>query len=80
MSKDNIIEVEWVVTEIVWGWNYKVNIEDMWLEVLAKPAGKLRKFNIKIIPWDRVKVELSTYDPTKGRITFRLNNNKKNES
>ena len=80
MSKDNVIEVEWVVTEIVGGGNYKVSIEEMWLEVLAKPAWKLRKFNIKIIPGDRVKVELSTYDPTKGRITFRLNNAKKNES
>ena len=79
MAKDNIIEVEGVVTEILGWWNYKVVVEDMGLEVIAKPAGKLRKFNIKIIPGDKVKVELSMYDPTKGRITFRLNNPKKNE-
>ncbi len=80
MVKEWVIEVEWIVQDILWGGNYKVFVEDMWLEVLAKPAGKLRKFNIKIIPGDRVKVEISTYDPTKGRITFRLNKPMKNES
>jgi len=80
MAKDNVIEVEGIVEDILGGWNYKVYVEEMGLEVMAKPAWKLRKYNIKIIPWDRVKLEISTYDPTKGRIVFRLNKPAKNES
>lgn len=41
------------------------------LEVTAYAAGKMKKHNIKIIPGDIVKVELSPYEPTKGRITYR---------
>ena len=43
-------------------------------EVLAHIGGKMRKHYIKIIPGDRVKVEVSPYDLTKGRITFRVRN------
>ncbi len=75
MTKDNKIEVEWVVVEILWGWFYKV---DIWegVFVRAKPAGKLRKNNIKIIVGDKVKVELNEYDPTQWRITYRLSGKK----
>jgi len=46
-------------------------ITDMDIEVTAYAAWKMKRFNIKIIPWDIVKVELSPYEPTKGRITYR---------
>lgn len=39
--------------------------------VLARPAGKLRMNRIRILPGDRVEVEISSYDPTRGRITYR---------
>lgn len=68
---NDAIEVEGVVTELMWWWVYKVMITDMDLEVTAYAAWKMKRFNIKIIPWDIVKVELSPYEPTKGRITYR---------
>jgi len=71
MVKTDKIEVEGTVIEILGGWEYKVEIgEGMF--VRAKPAWKLRKNNIRIIPGDKVKVELNEYDPTIWRITFRL--------
>ncbi len=70
MSND-VIEVEWVVTELLWWWVYKVLVNDMDLEVTAYAAWKMKRFNIKIIPWDLVKVELSPYEPTKWRIVYR---------
>lgn len=71
MVKDNKIEIEWTVVEVLWWWFYKVDIGN-WIFVSAKPAWKLRKNNIRIIVWDKVKVELNEYDPNKWRITYRL--------
>jgi len=51
-------------------------ITDMDIEVTAYAAWKMKRFNIKIIPGDIVKVELSPYEPTKGRITYRSINKK----
>ncbi len=65
------IEVEGIVTELMWWWVYRVMITDMDIEVTAYAAWKMKRFNIKIIPWDVVKVELSPYEPTKWRITYR---------
>ena len=48
-----------------------MHIDDMDIDVEAYAAGKMKRFNIKIIPGDLVKVELNTYEPTKGRITYR---------
>ncbi|MEQ9319281.1 MAG: translation initiation factor IF-1 [Polyangiaceae bacterium] len=44
---------------------------DNGMQVMAHLAGKLRRFRIRVLPGDRVSVEVSAYDPTKGRITFR---------
>lgn len=71
MANDEAIEVEGIVTELMWWWVYKVMITDMDIEVTAYAAWKMKRFNIKIIPGDIVKVELSPYEPTKGRITYR---------
>ena len=49
---------------------YKVAV-DKGPSVLAYASGKMKKFHIRIVPGDRVKVELSPYDLTRGRITFR---------
>ena len=51
--------------------SFKVKLEDG-SEVLAHLAGKLRRFRIKILPGDKVLVELSPYDLSRGRITYRL--------
>lgn len=68
---NDAIEVQGSVVEMLWWWNYKVYIEDMDLMVTAYAAWKMKRFNIKIIPWDIVNVELSPYEPTKGRIVYR---------
>jgi translation initiation factor IF-1 len=77
MAKDPKIELEGLIVEILWGWWYKV---DLWngMFVKWKPAGKLRKNNIKLIVWDKVKIELNEYDPTVGRIVYRLTPKKDN--
>jgi translation initiation factor IF-1 len=68
---NDVIEVEGIVTDILWWGKYKVLISDMDLEVEAYAAWKMKRYNIKIIPWDLVKVELNPYEPTKWRIVYR---------
>ena len=70
MSKEDVIEVEGVVSEALPNTLFKVKLEN-WHEILAHISGKLRMNYIKILPGDKVKVELSPYDLTKGRITWR---------
>jgi translation initiation factor IF-1 len=70
VAKDDVIEVEGIVTEALPNANFKVKLENGH-EVLAHISGKLRMHYIKILPGDVVKLELSTYDLTKGRITWR---------
>ena len=70
MSKEDVIEVEGVVTEALPNTNFKVELENGH-QILAHISGKLRMNYIKILPGDKVKVELSPYDLTKGRITWR---------
>ncbi len=70
MSKEDIIEVEGVVSEALPNTLFKVKLENGH-EVLAHISGKLRMNYIKILPGDKVKLELSPYDLTKGRITWR---------
>ena len=70
MSKEDVIEVEGVVTDSLPNTVFKVKLENGH-EVLAHISGKLRMNYIKILPGDKVKVELSPYDLTKGRITWR---------
>ena len=70
MAKEDIIEVEGTVVETLPSTTFKVELENGH-QVLAHISGKLRQNYIKILPGDKVKVELSPYDLTRGRITYR---------
>ncbi|MDP3723646.1 MAG: translation initiation factor IF-1 [Candidatus Omnitrophota bacterium] len=71
MPKEDVIEVEGAVVEALPNTMFRVEIQGNHI-VLAHLGGKLRKHYIRILPGDRVKLELSPYDLTRGRITFRL--------
>lgn len=70
-KKENIIEVFGTVLELLPGSRFSVNVEKINLKIIAYPSGKIRLNNIKILVGDRVKLELSPYDLTVGRIVFR---------
>lgn len=70
MSKEDAIVVEGTVLEPLPNAMFKVKLENGH-EVLAHISGKMRMFYIKILPGDKVTVELSPYDLTRGRITYR---------
>jgi len=70
LAKDDVIEVEGIVIEALPNTNFKVQLENGHV-VLAHISGKLRMNYIKILPGDKVKIELSPYDLTRGRITWR---------
>lgn len=70
MAKEDVIEVEGVVVEALPNTNFKVELENGH-QILAHISGKLRMNYIKILPGDKVKVELSPYDLNHGRITWR---------
>ena len=70
MSKADVIEVEGVVVEKLPNAMFKVELENNHV-VLAHISGKLRMNFIKILPGDKVTIELSPYDLTKGRIIWR---------
>ena len=70
MSIEDVIEVEGTVVEALPNTNFKVELENGH-QILAHISGKLRMNYIKILPGDKVKVELSPYDLSKGRITWR---------
>ena len=70
MSKADVIEVEGKVVEKLPNAMFRVTLENGH-EVLAHISGKLRMNIIKILPGDKVTIELSPYDLTKGRITWR---------
>jgi translation initiation factor IF-1 len=70
MAKDDVIEVDGIVEEALPNATFKVKLEDGHV-VIGHISGKLRMHYIKILPGDKVKMDLSTYDLTKGRITWR---------
>jgi len=71
MSKEEAIEVTATVLETLPNAMFKVKLEDGQHHVLAHISGKMRKNFIRILPGDRVLIELSPYDLTRGRITYR---------
>jgi translation initiation factor IF-1 len=73
MAKDNVIEVEATVVEALPNTMFKVKLENGVI-ILAHVSGKIRMHYIRILPGDRVMVEISPYDLTRGRITFRYKN------
>ena len=70
MAKDDLIEVEAKVVDVLPNTKFKVELENGHT-ILAHFSGKIRMNNIRILPGDKVKVELSPYDLTRGRITYR---------
>ena len=70
LSKEEAIEVEGIVIEPLPNAMFKVELDNGHV-VLAHISGKMRKYYIRILPGDRVTVELSPYDLTRGRITYR---------
>ena len=70
MAKDDVIELEGIVTDALPNARFKVNIGGGHM-ILAHISGKLRMNYIKILPGDKVTVQMSPYDLTQGRITWR---------
>ncbi|MCR4911329.1 MAG: translation initiation factor IF-1 [Bacilli bacterium] len=71
MSKADVIEVEAVVMETLPNATFRVKLENGAV-ILATVSGKIRMNYIRILPGDRVTVEISPYDLTRGRITYRF--------
>jgi translation initiation factor IF-1 len=73
LAKEDVIEVEGTITEALPNTQFRVELENGH-NVLAHISGKMRMNYIRILPGDRVKVELSPYDLSRGRITYRFRN------
>lgn len=71
MPKEEKITLDGEVTESLPNARFMVKLDDNGQEIMAYVSGRMRKFFIRILPGDKVKVELSPYDMTKGRITYR---------
>ena len=71
MASEDIIKVEGVIEQLLPGTLFKVKISGHDRYIVAHVSGKMRKNNIKVLLGDRVDLELSPYDMTKGRISFR---------
>jgi translation initiation factor IF-1 len=70
MAKEEVLEFSGVVTELLPNAMFRVKLENNH-EILAHTAGKMRKNRIRVLAGDKVNVEMTPYDLTKGRITFR---------
>ncbi|OGY88595.1 MAG: translation initiation factor IF-1 [Candidatus Komeilibacteria bacterium RIFCSPLOWO2_01_FULL_45_10] len=70
-NKKGFIEVEGVVLELLPSATFKVKLNNGH-EILTHLSGKMRMFNIRLVPGDKVRVEITPYDLTKGRITYRM--------
>lgn len=71
MAKEEMLSLQGRVLEALANTNFRVKLLDIDTEIIAHISGKMRKNYIKIIPGDFVTVEISPYDLTKGRITYR---------
>jgi len=71
MAKEELLEFTGIVKELLPNAMFRVEL-DNGHEVLAHTAGKMRKFRIRVLAGDRVNVEMTPYDLSKGRITFRF--------
>lgn len=70
MAKEDLIEFEGKVVDVLPGSRFTIELENG-LKIEGLLSGKMRKNNIKVILYDKVKVEMTPYDLTKGRIIFR---------
>ena len=71
MAKEAAMRMEGVVLEALGNARFKVKLENSEYEIIAYIGGKLRQHDIKVIPGDRVTLEVSPYDLTRGRIMYR---------
>ncbi len=71
MAKEELLEFEGVVEELLPNATFRVKL-DQGHEIIAHTAGKMRKNRIRVLAGDKVLVEMTPYDVTKGRITFRF--------
>lgn len=71
MAKEEAIEIDGVILEALPNASFRVRLENN-LEILAHVSGKMRMNFIKILPGNRVRVQVSPYDFSKGRITYRF--------
>lgn len=71
MSKEDLIKFEGQVIECLPNATFRVKLKDIGTIITATISGKMRKHNINILNLDRVELEMSPYDLTRGRITFR---------
>ena len=71
MAKEELMEFDGVVTEVLPNAMFRVKLENDH-EVLAHTAGKMRRFRIRVLAGDKVTVEMTPYDLSKGRITDRF--------
>jgi len=71
LAKQDVIEVEAIITEALPNTMFRAKLIDNDMVVLAHVSGKIRMNYIRILPGDKVTIELSPYDLTCGRITFR---------
>lgn len=78
MGKEDTIEIEGTVVDPLPNAEFKVEL-DNGTTITAHLSGKMRMHYIKILPGDRVTIQLSTYDLSKGRITYRHSGKKKTE-
>lgn len=76
MPSDDKIEVEGIITEALPNTQFMVKLENGH-QILAYLSGKMRKNYIRILLGDRVRVEMSVYDPARGRITYRFRDNRR---
>jgi translation initiation factor IF-1 len=70
MAKQDVMEIEGIVVDTLPNAQFKVKLENGH-EIIAHVSGKIRMHYIRILPGDRVTLEISPYDLTRGRITFR---------
>ena len=72
MAKEELLEFPGVVSELLPTATFRVLLEDNNHEIIAHTAGKMRKNRIRVLAGDKVLVEMTPYDLTKGRITYRF--------
>ena len=71
MAKEDVLSYNGTVTEILPGQMYRIELEKNQHKLIGYASGKIKKNKIKILVGDRVEVEISPYDLSKGRITYR---------
>ena len=71
-KKEDLLELTGVVEEVLPNSTFRVKVDNVGQVVLCYMGGKLKQHKIKIILGDKVKIEMSPYDLTKGRITYRM--------